>query len=85
MPRHLYILALLALSGLGAGLILVLPALGFFVGFAEHTNQAKRIEFCVSCHVMEPYGRSLLIDSVDHLPANHFQNARVDQAQACFV
>ena len=39
----------------------------------------------MSCHVMEPYGRSLAIDSVDHLPANHFQNGRVDKEQACFV
>ena len=65
--------------------ILVLPTLGFSVGFLEHADQAKRTEFCVSCHVMEPYGRSLQIDSLDHLPANHFQNARVDQERACFV
>jgi cytochrome c-type protein NapC len=65
--------------------ILVLPALGFTMGFLEHVDRAKRTEFCVSCHVMEPYGRSLQIDSADHLPAAHFQNARVDQERACFV
>ena len=65
--------------------ILVLPGLGFAVGFLEHADQAKRTEFCVSCHVMEPYGRSLQLDSADHLPAAHFQNARVDQERACFV
>ena len=34
---------------------------------------------------MEPYGRSLLIDSADHLPAQHSQNARVDGEFSCFV
>ena len=65
--------------------IVVLPTLGFTIGFAAHAEQAKRTEFCVSCHVMEPYGQSLRIDSADHLPANHMQNARVDQERACFV
>ena len=65
--------------------LLVLPALSFAVGFLEHADHAKRTEFCVSCHVMEPYGLSLQIDSVDHLPASHFQNARVDQERACYV
>jgi len=65
--------------------IVVLPILGFTIGFAEHAEEAKRTEFCVSCHVMEPYGRSLLIDSADHLPASHFQNAHVDHEHACYV
>ena len=65
--------------------ILALPVLGFAVGLFEHAEVAKRTEFCVSCHVMEPYGRSLLVDSADHLPAQHFQNARVSQNEACYV
>ena len=65
--------------------ILAMPVAAFSVGLGEHIDQSKRTEFCVSCHVMEPYGRSLLIDSPDHLPAQHFQNARVDQEFACFV
>ena len=65
--------------------ILVMPVAAFSVGLGEHIEQSKRTVFCVSCHVMEPYGRSLSIDSADHLPAQHFQNARVDQEFACFV
>lgn len=65
--------------------LLVLPALAFAVGFGQHTERAKRTEFCVSCHVMEPYGASLWIDSTEHLPATHVQNARVDQDRACYV
>ena len=65
--------------------ILAMPVAAFSVGLGEHVEQSKQTEFCVSCHVMEPYGRSLLIDSADHLPAQHFQNARVDSELACFV
>ena len=65
--------------------IVIFPTLGFTVGFFEHASEAKRTEFCVSCHVMEPYGASLRIDSVEHLPASHVQNARVDPEHACFV
>ena len=65
--------------------ILAMPVAAFSVGLGEHIEQSKQTEFCVSCHVMEPYGRSLMIDSADHLPAQYFQNARVDSELACFV
>ena len=70
---------------LGFLAILVLPIAAFSTGLGQHVERSKRTEFCVSCHVMEPYGRSLRIDSADHLPAQHFQNARVDSELACFV
>ena len=65
--------------------VLALPVAVFVLGLGQHVERSKRTEFCVSCHVMEPYGRSLLIDSPDHLPAQHFQNARVEADHACFV
>jgi cytochrome c-type protein NapC len=80
--------ALLQVSGgrvLAFLAILAMPVAAFSVGLGEHVERSKRTEFCVSCHVMEPYGRSLLIDSVDHLPAQHAQNARVDGELSCFV
>ena len=34
---------------------------------------------------MEPYGKSLSIDDLTHLPAAHFQNNRIPREQACFT
>src|ERR1041385_2847382 len=34
---------------------------------------------------MEPYGKSLHIDSKEAIPASHFQNARIPRAPACFT
>jgi nitrate/TMAO reductase-like tetraheme cytochrome c subunit len=34
---------------------------------------------------MEPYGRSLHLDDVEALPANHFQNRRIDRDYACYT
>ena len=65
--------------------VLALPVIAFSLGLGQHVERSKRTAFCVSCHVMEPYGQSLDIDSPDHLPAQHFQNARVDKDLACFV
>ena len=53
-------------------------------GFAVHMATSKQTEYCLSCHVMEPYGESLLLDDDRHLPAGHFQNRRVDREEACF-
>lgn len=63
---------------------LVLPLAVSAIGLASHLNQAKSTEFCVSCHVMEPYGASLLYDDTDALPASHFQNRRLPEGQDCY-
>ncbi len=66
-------------------MLFVLPAVIFTGSTAHHLDKATTTEFCVSCHVMTPYGRSLQIDSAGHLPANHFQNNRVPINQACYT
>ena len=71
---------ILAFMGLFA-----LPSLAMAVGFGAHVEQSKRTEFCLSCHIMEPYGRSLRIDDSEYVPAGHFQNARIDRDEACFT
>ena len=65
--------------------LVVLPAMVTALGFSHHLQRSTTTSFCLSCHVMEPYGQSMLIDSVDHLPANHFQNRRIDQEHACYT
>jgi cytochrome c-type protein NapC len=39
----------------------------------------------LSCHIMEPYGKSLYVDDSSHLPAVHFQNHRIPVDEACYT
>ena len=48
----------------------------------EHSKSTK---FCLSCHIMEPYGQSLRVDDPTHLAAAHFQNHRVPPDEACYT
>jgi cytochrome c-type protein NapC len=64
---------------------LVLPLLVTALGVSAHVEQSKSTEFCLSCHVMEPYGRSLHVDDPGFVPASHFQNNRVPREKACFT
>ena len=65
--------------------LFLLPVVTFSGSTAHHLEKAKTTEFCLSCHVMEPYGRSLRIDSADYVPAAHAQNNRVPRDQACYT
>lgn len=65
--------------------LFVLPALIFVVGFNSHFERSRKTEFCLSCHIMKPYGQSLRIDDSEYLPAAHFQNSRVPREEACFT
>lgn len=65
--------------------LFILPAMAGMQGFSDHMDQAKTTKFCLSCHVMEPFGRTLLIDDPSFVPAAHFQNHLVPADQACFT
>ena len=65
--------------------LFIVPIASLRGGLSTHLQSSKSTEFCMSCHVMEPYGQSLLLDDEDHLPAAHFQNRRVERDHACFV
>jgi nitrate/TMAO reductase-like tetraheme cytochrome c subunit len=65
--------------------LFVLPMVALTQGFDDHMEQAKKTEFCLSCHVMEPYGRTLYIDDPSFVPAAHFQNHLVPTEQTCFT
>lgn len=67
-----------------AGLFL-LPLLCSAVGFSSHMEATKTTAFCLSCHIMEPYGKSLNVDDPHYLAAAHFQNHRVPADQACYT
>src|SRR5579859_5374447 len=63
----------------------LLPAVVASMGASEHMERSKQTQFCLSCHVMDPYGRSLYIDNPMYVPAAHFQNARIPREEACYT
>jgi len=65
--------------------LFIFPVLVGTLGFQTHYERSKRTEFCLSCHVMEPYGKSLYVDDTAYVPAAHFQNNRVPRDQACYT
>lgn len=65
--------------------LFVLPLAVTGLGVAAQVEHSKSTEFCLSCHVMEPYGRSLRVDDASYVPAQHFQNNRVPRDMACFT
>lgn len=65
--------------------LFLLPLLVTGIGTSAQVEHSKTTEFCLSCHVMEPYGRSLRVDDPSYVPARHFQNNRVPREAACFT
>jgi cytochrome c-type protein NapC len=65
--------------------LFALPLLCFGIGTSSELEHAKSTEFCLSCHIMEPYGKSLRVDDPQHLAAAHFQNHRVPPDEACYT
>jgi nitrate/TMAO reductase-like tetraheme cytochrome c subunit len=65
--------------------LFVLPALCVTAGMSAHMQRSEQTRFCISCHAMQPFGRSLYVDNQNYLPAAHFQNHRVPADQACYA
>jgi cytochrome c-type protein NapC len=65
--------------------LFLLPLVCVGMGTTYHIDRSKRTEFCLSCHEMEPYGKSLLVDDPSYLAAAHFQNHRVPAEEACYT
>ena len=71
------IFAFMALCGL--------PALAMWAGVNEHLERSTSTQFCLSCHVMAGFGKSLYVDDKSYIPAVHFQNHFVPTDHACFT
>jgi len=65
--------------------LLIFPGLAGGMGVSEHIQHSKTTNFCLSCHVMESYGKSLHIDDRSFVPAIHFQNHLVPHENACYT
>jgi cytochrome c-type protein NapC len=65
--------------------LFLFPVLCSAIGFSSHMERSKTTTFCLSCHVMEPFGKSLDVDDKQYIPAAHFQNHRVPADEACYT
>ena len=63
----------------------ILPVLAVWAGVNEHLERSTSTQFCLSCHVMADYGKSLYLEDKSYLPAAHFQNNFVPRGHACFT
>jgi cytochrome c-type protein NapC len=60
-----------------------LPVFIGALGSMDHLQRSTSTRFCVSCHVMDPFGESLELDQ-PYLAASHYQNNRVPRDRACY-
>jgi cytochrome c-type protein NapC len=65
--------------------LFIVPVVAAGVGASEHMERSEQTQFCLSCHIMEPYGRSLYVDDPAYIPAAHFQNHRIPAETACYT
>ncbi len=65
--------------------LFILPVVAVGLGYSEHMERATSTEFCLSCHVMHDFGRSLYVDDPSYIPAAHFQNNLVPRNHACYT
>jgi cytochrome c-type protein NapC len=79
------IIATLGGKGMAFLVLFVLPILCATMGVSSELERSKTTKFCLSCHIMEPYGQSLHVDDPTYLAAAHFQNHRVPADEACYT
>jgi cytochrome c-type protein NapC len=65
--------------------LFLLPCLAMWTAYSQHLQRAESTQFCLSCHVMTNFGRSLYIDDRSYVPAFHFQNNLVPRDAACYT
>jgi cytochrome c-type protein NapC len=70
---------------LAFGVLFFLPLFSLAVGVGNEMERSKSTAFCLSCHIMESYGKSLHIDDPSYLAAAHYQNHRVPADEACYT
>jgi cytochrome c-type protein NapC len=70
---------------LAFGVLFFLPLFSLMAGMENEMERSKSTAFCLSCHIMDSYGRSLHIDDPSYLAAAHYQNHRVPADEACYT
>jgi nitrate/TMAO reductase-like tetraheme cytochrome c subunit len=59
------------------------PAIAAYGGVSEHIERTRTTGYCLSCHVMSDYGKSLSAENPAAIPASHYQNNRIPRDHAC--
>ena len=65
--------------------LFLLPISVDLMGGLIQSDQAQTTEYCLSCHIMDDWGKSLHVDDNEFVPADHFQNYLVPQDRSCYV
>lgn len=65
--------------------VILLPASAIVSGISYSLERTKQAEFCVSCHDMDAYGKSLLVDDNEFVPALHYQKRLIPRETACYT
>jgi len=65
--------------------LFLFPLFTLGMGVSAEIERSKSTKFCLSCHLMEPFGQSLKVDDPTYLAAAHFQNHRVSADEACYT
>ncbi len=63
----------------------ILPVLSVWAGLNAQLERSTSTQFCLSCHVMTDFGKTLYVDDKSYIPAVHFQNNFVPRDHACFT
>jgi cytochrome c-type protein NapC len=66
-----------------AGVVAV-PVLSSGAGLTYGVRESSTTRFCLSCHEMQPYGKSLFADNRRALSATHYQNRLIDRERTCY-
>ncbi len=66
-----------------AGLAL-LPLTVTGAGVAVGVSESSQTQFCMGCHEMEPYGKSLFVDNATSLAAVHYQKRLISRDSTCY-
>lgn len=54
-------------------------------GLLAGIKRSSETDFCISCHEMQPYGRSLFVDNPSSLAAVHYQKRLITRDQTCYA
>lgn len=65
--------------------VVLLPIAVSGGGVLAGVKRSSETTFCVSCHEMEDYGKSLFVDNPESLPAVHYQQRLISRDQTCYA
>ncbi|MEO1171278.1 MAG: NapC/NirT family cytochrome c [Myxococcota bacterium] len=62
----------------------ILPLVLAFGGLAAGVEESSKTQFCLSCHEMTDYGKTLFVDNGEALAAVHYQNRLITREKTCY-